>query len=558
MEEVNTKGSSILNVLGELENLLDLKLVKPETVPNLGTPLELPSKKEYHADPVIEGKIIYNISTKKNRRKSRDCDVCMYKTTSHVDLKTQQMNEHNHVFSGEYSCKLCKFASTNAGIKEHSKRYHALIQCEHCSFKFSTKKSLKLHIHKGHKNLFPGDFSCKFCNYTSTKAGVVVHVYREHKDKNTLSCDSCSFMSHTRGSITEHQVNEHGFASSIKENDDLDKGQARRGWISKLPQVRKKQVRKKQINDYQSCRLCDFSDTFRILAKHYNEKHEGSKHYTCSLCDYTTNIKGQLRKHNDAIHLGKVFHCDQCEFKTSWQSYLKLHVNSTHLKSPLSCSQCDYKNPWKISVSKHERIVHNIRKHKFSKKVLGSKESQGRKIKPKESNRKSNYEENLCVQCGFKTKFSEYLESHRCQLTEVFKCDKCPFKTKLSENFKVHQTKGHDNQYNCDICDYFSFQKVTLIAHVKRIHATNTKLTCDNCDYSAERGHQLLYHNQKFHSQNICKECGKEEKNKYFLNLHIQKMHVSTTISCNRCNFKDDSLYQVEKHAKLVHPEDFC
>ena len=95
------------------------------------------------------------------------------------------------------------------------------------------------------------------------------------------------------------------------------------------------------------------------------------------------------------------------------------------------------------------------------------------------------------------------------------------------------------------------------MAHVKRVHATKTNFACGNCDFLVERSDQLMYHNQKFHSQNICKECGKEEKNRYFLKLHIQKLHVNTTIACNRCDFKDNSLYRVEKHAKLVHPEDF-
>ena len=195
-------------------------------------------------DHVSEGKIISGLSTNQKKRKSKDCDISSFKSTSNVDLKTHQMNEHKAVFSGQYSCKLCKFASTKTELK--------------------------------------------------------THVYNNHQDKKTISCDSCSFMSHRRSNMTVHQAKEHGIIHLKK-------------------------------NESQSCRICDFSAIFCLLKKHYNEQHKGSKHFTCSLCDYTTNIQSQLSIHNDAIHVGKLFYCDHCDFKTSWQSYLKIHVKSSHL-----------------------------------------------------------------------------------------------------------------------------------------------------------------------------------------------------------------------------------
>jgi hypothetical protein len=66
-------------------------------------------------------------------------------------------------------------------------------------------------------------------------------------------------MSNTRGPMTRHQVKEHGLVSSKKENDDSDKLKVKRVWNSKSLQVKK--------DDYQSCRLCDFSDTFRRFSQ---------------------------------------------------------------------------------------------------------------------------------------------------------------------------------------------------------------------------------------------------------------------------------------------------
>ena len=297
-------------------------------------------------------------------------------------------------------------------------------------------------------------------------------------------------------------------------------------------------------------RLCDFSAGRSLLIKHYNEIHEGTKHFKCDLCEYTTNLSKQLYIHTDVAHSGKVYNCDQCPFETAWPNYLKIHMKSIHLKTYISCSQCDFQHPWRIQVNKHERTVHGKRKNKFVKHILGKEKEKDPKVMKTEKNMK--HEANICAHCGFTTTIKSYLLNHQCVLFEKFKCEKCPYKTTSNKRFEIHQAKGHDIKYRCDKCKYFSYEKVQFDYHVSRKHEEK-KQDCDKCDYTTNRKQLLKYHHVKQHSEATCKECGKTEKNKYFLKLHIQRIHVGRNISCNRCDFSDTTLYRVEKHARIAH-----
>ena len=375
--------------------------------------------------------------------------------------------------------------------------------CATCGFKALSDISLKEHQMSEHNAIIPEQY-CRFCTYISTKVGLEAHIYRNHRKERKL------------------------------EGHQRQKG---KGWSKVLL----------------SCRICDFEGSERELAKHYNELHIGTKRLKCDQCEYTTNLKKQLEIHIDGTHNGKLYYCELCNFKTAWSNYLKIHTNSKHLKKSIKCSQCDFEHPWKIVINEHERTVHNGRKHKFKKKIVSLKPSipltTNEDIK---TDVKPNPEENLCTKCGFKTKFRKYMLGHICVLPETFKCEKCKFTMKKSNRFQEHQAEGHDTKYTCNKCTFSTYTKRTYDLHDQNFHE-NVKLTCDNCDYTTKIYNHMRYHKRTFHIESKCEECGQIEKNKYFLRLHVQNVHVGTKISCNQCDYSDSTLYKVKKHARLTH-----
>ena len=143
--------------------------------------------------------------------------------------------------------------------------------------------------------------------------------------------------------------------------------------------------------------------------------------------------------------------------------------------------------------------------------------------------------------------FLDYFKRHICVLKQ-YKCKQCPFKTKSRQFFESH---GHDKQYKCGLCNFSTINKYTLTVHTRNEHTHRTH-ACKKCDYIAESFGKIVSHNQK-HKTYACKECSKQEKTEYYLKHHVQTVHVGSVISCDKCDFKDNSVYKVEKHANMVH-----
>ena len=472
MDNSQKDHCSVSSVLGELGLILDVKLEPSddqeecvtsvlngiETILDRQVPKHI---KEFSCD-ICNFKSKFKQNLWKHNRKyhfeqfvgSENCDFCDFKAVSKSGLKMHKRIQHNGQKTGDVFCKLCDVKSTKEEIYGHYFRHHGKLieedkigsdlahtaikkkkketeypntnsfQCTHCRFRGATEGSLKTHLHKQHKDLYPSEAFCDICDYRSTEKGVKIHKYRFHFNYRELQ------------------------SMNMKQ---------------KLP------TQKKVKYEQNSCRLCEFSATSnKALVKHYSENHEGTKVHSCSDCDYTTNFKRQLRIHNEAEHLGKSYSCEQCDFKTVWSSYLRIHINSRHLQTPFSCSECEYETKWKVSLNVHEREVHGIRKLEYKKKVHGSKEKMARILQTKqkkecEKENDSKSEENLCSKCGFKTPFAEYLSIHSCQLSQLYKCETCEWTTKSIERFQKHQTRGHEKQYNCDFCSYSAFTCFTFI-----------------------------------------------------------------------------------------------
>ena len=131
MEEVDTKGSSVLNVLGELENLLDSKLVKPETDPNIISPLEVTSKK------------------------------------------------------GDLVCKICNFQSkSRQGLRIHKNKYHNVAKfiCRFCGLKAFSRSGMKRHIKEIHEQSKKVYINCDVCKAKTTKDEIYGHYSRYHAE----------------------------------------------------------------------------------------------------------------------------------------------------------------------------------------------------------------------------------------------------------------------------------------------------------------------------------------------------------------------------------------
>ena len=192
-------------MLDELQNILDDKMEPSKNIEEATT-----KSVSDIEDESIKPKVILKTSFL--------CNKCSFSAKSLRGLKKHVSARHEDK-TDYVICKVCSFHCLKEEIYGHYFRSHGklieeekvgavlisktennlsefLFECEFCNLRCKSDGSLKAHLQRKHKSLYVGEFFCKYCDYSSTKGAVKIHINRKHNISNEpkiVHWDCCMF-----------------------------------------------------------------------------------------------------------------------------------------------------------------------------------------------------------------------------------------------------------------------------------------------------------------------------------------------------------------------------
>ena len=163
----------------------------------------------------------------------------------------------------------------------------------------------------------------------------------------------------------------------------------------------------------------------------------------------------------------------------------------------------------------------------------------------------------LCTKCDYQTQNKADHETHFLEAhlgakkwnkeTVCFMCNKIFPK---SWNLKQHVTKAHQHPiYNCDYCDFYSFQEDGMQDHMKDHDFGQSEVSCTDCDFKTDDKLKLNKHLLNDHGRLFaCNFC--PLKNKLSANIiqHVERKHMKEK-SCANCQiYKTTSQKRMKQH----------
>ena len=217
------------------------------------------------------------------------------------------------------------------------------------------------------------------------------------------------------------------------------------------------------------------------------------------------------------------------------------HTNSVHLKQKrFKCSDCDLKSYYSQKIRKHKSNEHSDNDWKI--------------------------ERITCGDCFFNK------GDHQCQENyieeKIYNCNQCDYTTYqkgyLGRHKKIH---AGEKPYKCNQCNYASHHKWGLDSHVK---THNQKIfKCKNCSFSCQWLHNLFLHNKREHKKistnfaleldgkvSNCTHCDFKGKAYHHLKRHIEAVHLNLKrFACNSCDYKSYDEKNVIIHIRSHHKD---
>ena len=341
------------------------------------------------------------------------CNMCEYKTTQKIHLKTHMNSVHLKI--KDYACSECGNAfSSKYHLSDHIKAVHLKekLKCPQCDFETTHKSYIRTHILVKHekKQSKRFKFKCDLCDYENTSKTHMNYHRNMHKGIR-VPCDQCDYTATTKYVLKEHVKNKHTFSG--------------------------------ELNEKVKCEKCEklFKSKGTML-RHFESSHEG-KRYDCNICDFKATQKGYLRKHSKRKHFPKLSSCSICS-KEIVSIDMRQHINNQHNESQVfKCEECSFQTKYKKHLNKHKET------HSDIKPVL------------------------YCDTCVYKTHNSENLKSHKKNfhgpsIRALKKCQFCDRTFTNDISFQKHELT-HQNHV-CNECKTKFATKRTLKNHIKSFH----------------------------------------------------------------------------------------
>lgn len=142
-----------------------------------------------------------------------------------------------------------------------------------------------------------------------------------------------------------------------------------------------------------------------------------------------------------------------------------------------------------------------------------------------------------------------------------YKCTVCEKSFKRMSEMNNHMQIHTGVTYTCDMCSLVSRNKVSLRAHVRRVHRRDFRHRCEQCGRGFISKYDLEDHKTRHLGTKsfVCDDCGNAFLQKSYLTAHKRAMHeVQTTpkYQCDLCNKSFASERNLRNHAS-VHSHTF-
>jgi KRAB domain-containing zinc finger protein len=391
------------------------------------------------------GHVCFVRTKPKKKGEPHACEVCGHKFPQLRKLLRHMQSVHND--QRPFECTHCVYtAKTNTELDNHTRRNHNKeknVVCGVCGKQFFETSDLRIHNKSRHTpKLIKTDWPCDTCGkmFNSKRAqsshqkihlhGVVISAPIEK-----IPCETCGQGFPTKYSLKYHSDWEHP-------SQDV---------VDKLECI---------------CHKCNLNfPRAQTLNEHLAHCLEEPKAFECQACiksddlhersDYVWHSAIALKKHVAEVHHIIRVVCDICGkvMKTKLKATLQDHKRLVHsgigsVKKDWSCDMCEKMYGSKLVLGRHMLAVHN---------------------------------KNKCFTCDYCDKIVRSLQSLRTHMATVhykkieYNCHLCGHKAINKQALRGHVRRVHEKSlptYSCIICNKDFSQRVRLMVHMAKNHAT--------------------------------------------------------------------------------------
>ncbi|XP_059468693.1 zinc finger protein 11-like [Neocloeon triangulifer] len=390
---------------------------------------------------------------KQKCKHSKKCSTCFKAFYSYSTLKRHVLNHHvveNRIVKNEKrrpKCKFCfKYFLSIGCLNNHLRTMHAVegiykFQCAHCSKKFVSKQSMKMHFIVVHSLLEKKHD----CNHCERKFHLLYQLKKHAKSHLRMECEICK-MEVKPGSLIDHIRTWHDKILHELECAHCSKKFTCKGGVERhlavvhnligkkhaCKQCKKKFYFLNELKRHESshsiervkCKICEIELKENSLKWHIRSLHNVKKLHVfeCAHCSKKFTCKGSVERHLAAVHnlIGKKHSCKQCKKKFYFLNELKRH-ESSHSIERVKCKICEIELK-EISLKWHIRSLHNVKKlHVFE-----------------------------CAHCSKKFTYKVSVERHLAVVHNLMEknhaCSQCQRKFYFCYELKKHTTSKHSNK----------------------------------------------------------------------------------------------------------------
>lgn len=461
-----------------------------------------------------------------------ECKIC-FKTFYKPFL---QKHLDTHVKSS-LTCNICgRDFSTKSSLKRHlhleqrKDSEDIVMKCQICLQHFFEKPSLSYHMRIRHnvikveKN---DDIKCKICNeHFASKKLLYEHDIDYHSE---IKCETCFETFSTKNNLRSHIRDMH--------TDDIklvDRSFALKCDICQKTFTKNGEYRTHLKNhEVHTCKICNEKiGVMHVLVKHLDSHIGENKPFDCKLCTIKFAYRKDLHRHLIAEHKrvkDKLFECDICSLNYHHKTFLTKHISKSHIP--------DYTNV-DADASSVPTFLYNCQ---TCQRGFNNAEKYGRHVKVHE------YCE-TCVHCNVSydnpTDFRSHFAEHSNKLPLI--CTICSKLYTHKDKFRCHLLAEHRRLtkkalFTCEICSKGFHRQSSLDSHINIVHLSKPDIKLDpvfKCPVCQKPFFDQITFHAHFKRHGFfesCKICYKEFTVRTHLFKHLEDHLGSAPYSCVIC-----------------------